>query len=152
MVRVIDEKTNAESWIPLFDDAGVPLYPELMAELDAIKRDRIGGLMLCRDWGNRGPWPTWPKPDQPDFTHHEPQGEGSHPRRGLAGRVVVYFIPPWRIYRTGDAELTDREMLAQSRHTTVKVLPKYVKRTTKQIITGTKKRRASRTKDGHLSE
>jgi hypothetical protein len=25
MVRIIDEKTNAESWIPLFDDAGVPL-------------------------------------------------------------------------------------------------------------------------------
>jgi len=39
---------------------------ELMAELDAIKRDRIGGLMLCRNWGERGPWP---KPDQPDFTH-----------------------------------------------------------------------------------
>jgi len=52
----------------------------------------------------------------------------------------------------GDAELTDREMLAQGRHTTttIKVLPKYVKRTTKQIISGTK--RASRTKDGHLSE
>jgi hypothetical protein len=50
MVRVIDEKTRAESWIPLFDDAGAPLYPELMVELDAIKRDRIGGLMLCRDW------------------------------------------------------------------------------------------------------
>ena len=53
---------------------------------------------------------------------------------------------------TGDAELTDREILAQSRHTTVKVLPKYVKRTTKQIATGTRKRRALRTKDGHLSE
>ena len=65
----LDEKTRAESWIPLFDDAGVPLYPELMAELDAIKRERIGGLMLCRDWGERGPWPTWPKPDEPDFTH-----------------------------------------------------------------------------------
>jgi hypothetical protein len=25
------------------------IYPELMAELDAIKRQRIGGLMLCRD-------------------------------------------------------------------------------------------------------
>jgi hypothetical protein len=25
--------------------------------------------MLCRDWGDRKPWPTWPKPDQPDFTH-----------------------------------------------------------------------------------
>ena len=30
-----------------------PLYPELMAELDAIKSDRIGGLMLCRDWSDR---------------------------------------------------------------------------------------------------
>src|SRR5436190_7800611 len=47
MVRVIDEKTKSESWIPLFDDAGAALYPELMAELDAIKKARIGGLMLC---------------------------------------------------------------------------------------------------------
>jgi hypothetical protein len=48
MVRVVDEKTKQVSWFPLFDDAGVPLYPELMAELDGIKRERIGGLMLCR--------------------------------------------------------------------------------------------------------
>jgi hypothetical protein len=69
LVRVVDEKTRHVSWIPLFDDNGVPLYPELMAELDAIKRDRIGGLMLRRDWGDRGPWPTWPKEDHADFTH-----------------------------------------------------------------------------------
>ena len=54
-VRVLHEKTNEENWIPLFDDTGVPLYPELMLELDAIKRDRIGGLMLTRDWGDRRP-------------------------------------------------------------------------------------------------
>jgi hypothetical protein len=53
---------------------------------------------------------------------------------------------------TGDAELTDREILEQSRHTIVKVLPKYVKRTVKQIATGTKKRRAAPTKDENLSE
>ena len=53
---------------------------------------------------------------------------------------------------TGDAELTDREIMAQGRKTTVKTLPKYVKRTTAQIVTGTKKRRALRTKGGHLSE
>ena len=29
-------------------------HPELMAELDAIKRDRIGSLMLRRDWGGTG--------------------------------------------------------------------------------------------------
>jgi hypothetical protein len=43
-------------------------------------------------------------------------------------------------------------MLAQGRHTTVKVLPKYTKRTTRQIVNGAKKRRALRTKGGHLSE
>jgi hypothetical protein len=53
----------------------------------------------------------------------------------------------------GDAELTDSEMLAQGRHTTVKVSPKYTKQATRQIVvTGAKKRRAARTKDGHLSE
>jgi len=32
------------------------------------------------------------------------------------------------------------------------VLPRYVKRTMKQVEAGAKKRRAVRTKDGHLSE
>jgi predicted ATPase len=53
---------------------------------------------------------------------------------------------------TADAERTDREILAQSRHTAVKVQPEYVKRTTKQIAAGTGKRRAAQTKCGHLSE
>jgi hypothetical protein len=54
-VHVVHEKTREENWVPLIDEKGVPLYPELMAELDAIKRERIGGLMLRRDWGDRGP-------------------------------------------------------------------------------------------------
>ena len=53
---------------------------------------------------------------------------------------------------TGDSELTDREFMAQGRHSSPKVLPKYVKRTTKQIVTDTKKRRASRTKTDQTSE
>jgi len=43
-------------------------------------------------------------------------------------------------------------MLAQGRHTTVKVLPKYTKRTTRQVMNGAKKRSASRTRDGQMSE
>jgi hypothetical protein len=46
----------------------------------------------------------------------------------------------------------DGTMLAQGRHSTVKVLPKYTKRATRQLMNGAKKRRASRTKSGHLSE
>jgi hypothetical protein len=152
MVRIVDEKTGTESWRPLFDDAGTPLHPELMAELDAIKRERIGGLMLCRDWGKRGPWPTWPKPDQPDFTHLSRKVKEVIRAAGLRDELSFTSFRHGGLTETGDAELTDREILAQSRHTTVKVLPKYVKRTTKQIATGTRKRRALRTKDGHLSE
>src|SRR5262249_8364323 len=60
-VRVLHEKTGEESWIPLFDDAGVPLYPELMVELDALKRDRIGGLFGGRDLGGPPPPPPAPR-------------------------------------------------------------------------------------------
>ncbi|MGY3494191.1 hypothetical protein [Bradyrhizobium sp. USDA 4502] len=152
LVRVVDEKTGVESWVPLFDDAGASLYPELMAELDAIKRARIGGLMLVRDWGKRGPWPTWPKPDLPDFTHMSRKVKEIIRAAGLRDELSFTSFRHGGLTETGDAELTDREILAQSRHTTVKVLPKYVKRTTKQIATGTKKRRSVRTKGGHLSE
>jgi hypothetical protein len=152
MVRVIDEKTKSESWIPLFDDSDVPLYPELMAELDAIKRERIGGLMLRRDWADRGPWPTWPRPNEPDFTHLGRKVKQVVRAAGLRDELSFASFRHGGFTETGDAELTDREILAQGRKTTIKTLPKYVKRTTKQIITGTKKRRAVRTKDGHLSE
>jgi hypothetical protein len=40
MVRVVHEKTKEESWVRLFTDDGAPVYPELIAELDAIKRAR----------------------------------------------------------------------------------------------------------------
>jgi hypothetical protein len=53
---------------------------------------------------------------------------------------------------TGDAELTGRDHGAGPEGNAVKTLPKYVKRTTNQIVSGTKKRRASRTKSGQLSE
>jgi hypothetical protein len=60
------------------DSAIAPLYPELMKELDALKRGRIGGLMLRRDWGDRRPWPII-KGDAVDLTH----------------------MPPRRLYRSG---------------------------------------------------
>jgi hypothetical protein len=152
MVRVVDEKTKTESWIPLIDDAGAAIYPELMLELDAIKRQRIGGLMLCRDWGDRSPWPTWPKPDEPDFTHLSRKVKEVIRAAGLRDELSFTSFRHGGFTEGGDAELTDREMLAQGRHTTVKVLPKYTKRTTRQVMNGAKKRRAVRTKDGHLSE
>jgi hypothetical protein len=55
-VYVINYKTSTRSWEPLFDKKGNPLYPQLMAELDAMKQLRpTGGLMLRRD-GSGLPW------------------------------------------------------------------------------------------------
>ncbi|WP_083633288.1 hypothetical protein [Bradyrhizobium sp. NAS96.2] len=53
---VISYKTSTGSWEPLLNAKGAPLYPILMAELDAIKQLRpTGGLMLRRD-GSSLPW------------------------------------------------------------------------------------------------
>ena len=96
-VRVLHEKTKEENWIPLFDDAGVPLYPELMGELDTLKRERIGGLMLRRDWGERGNWPT----------ARGGSREVRHPRGGIAGRIIVHVVPSRRVHR-GRRRRSDR--------------------------------------------
>jgi len=44
----------------------------------------------------------------------------------------------------GDADLTDAQIRAVSRHKSPKVLTRYVKRTEKQIVEATRKRRAGR--------
>jgi hypothetical protein len=151
MERILDEMTRRMSRTPLFDDAGVPIYPELTAELDAIKRDRIGGLMLCRT-GETAGLPTWPEPDMPDFTHMSRKVKAVIRAAKLRDELSFRSFRHGGFTEGGDAELTDREMLTQGRDTTVKVLPKYTKRTTRQIVNGAKKRRALRTKDGLLSE
>ncbi|MGO9631405.1 MAG: hypothetical protein ACLPXW_20770 [Xanthobacteraceae bacterium] len=151
-VRIVEPKTNEESWFPLFDDTGAALYPELMAELDAIKRERIGGLMLCRDWGDRRPWPAWPQPDRPDLTHMSRKVKEIIRAAGLRDELTFTSFRHGGFTEGGDAELTDREIMAQGRHRSPKVLPKYVKRTMRQVEAGAKKRRAVRTNSAQLSE
>ena len=96
-MRVVHEKTREENWVPLFDDAGVPLYPELMGELDALKRERIGGLMLRRDWGERVALADRARRSR----SHAAQGEAHHPRGGIARRTLVHVVPAWRLHRGG---------------------------------------------------
>jgi hypothetical protein len=147
-VRVLHPKTGEEAWVPLFDDAGVPLYPELMAELDAIKRERIGGLMLVRDWGDRIPWPT----DRGDLTHASRKVREVITAAGLRPELSFTSFRHGGFTEGADADLSDAELRAQGRHKSAKVLPKYAKRTMRQVAAGQTKRRAQRTKSGQLSE
>jgi hypothetical protein len=143
-VRVIHSKTDEEAWVPLLDDKGVPLFPELMAELDAIKRERIGGLMIVRDWGNRSPWPTWSSPDNPELTFMITKARKIMRAAGLRPELTFTSFRHGGLTEMGDAELTDRQIMAQSRHKSPKILKHYVHRTAKQIADGAKKRRALR--------
>ena len=152
-MRVVHEKTREENWIPLFDEqTGAPLYPELMAELDAIKKTRIAGLMLRRDWGTHAPWPTWPTEDEPDLTHMSRKVKEVIRAAGLRDELTFTSFRHGGFTEAGDAELTDRELMAQGRHKSPKVLGKYVNRTMRQVAKGARKRRAARTNGGQLSE
>jgi hypothetical protein len=143
-VRVLHEKTGEESWIPLFDEAGVPLYPELMIELDAIKRERIGGLMLRRDSGDRRPWPTWPKENEVDLTHMARKTKEIIRAAGLRHELTFTSFRHGGFTEAADSDLSDAEIRAAGRHKSAKMLPRYAKRTMKQIAAGAKKRRAQR--------
>jgi hypothetical protein len=152
-VRVIHDKTGEENWIPLLDEqTGAPLYPELTAELDAIKKRRIAGLMLRRDWGEQSPWPTWPHENEVDLTHMSRKVKEVIRAAGLRDELTFTSFRHGGFTEAADADLTDAQMRAQGRHKSAKVLPRYAKRTMKQVAEGTRKRRATRTKDGHLSE
>lgn len=151
-VRVLHEKTREENWVPLFGDNGVPLYPELMAELDALKRERIGGLMLRRDWGEHAPWPTWPTPDEVDLTHMARKVKEIIRAAGLRDELTFTSFRHGGFTEAADADLSDAEIRAAGRHKSAKVLPTYAKRTMRQVEAGAKKRRAMRTKADNLSE
>jgi len=151
-VRVVHSKTGEENWIPLFDDKGVALYPELIAELDAIKRRRIGGLMLTRDWGDRRPWPTWATPEDADLTHMRRKVRKIIRAAGLREELTFTSFRHGGFTEAADADLTEFEIRAQGRHRSAKVLPRYAKRTMKQVVEGARKRRAARTKGENLSE
>ena len=98
-VRVLHEKTREENWVPLFDEAGAPLYPELMAELDALKVDRVGAHAAAP---RRAPMANWRGQQASRRPRHAPaQGQGDHPRRRLTRRAFVHFVPAWRLHRGG---------------------------------------------------
>ena len=146
-VRVVHKKTREESWIPLLNDVGVPLYPELMVELDAIKRERIGGLMLRRDWGSHAPWPTWPEPDRLNLSCVSRKVKQIIRAAGLRDELTFTSFRHGGFTEMGDAGLSDAQIRAQGRHKSNKVLPKYVKRTMRQVAEGAQKRRVTRTEN-----
>jgi hypothetical protein len=152
-VHVVHPKTGEEAWWPLFDAAGRPLFPELMAELDDIKARSIAGHMFRRDHRHRRgavplPWVT-------------KRGELDYVRSTVKKIIRAANLRDelsFSSFRHGgftegaDADLTDAELRAAGRHRSARQLPTYAKRTGKQLVSVATKRRAERTKAAGLSE
>lgn len=63
---------------------------------------------------------------------------------GLRSELTFTSFRHGGMTELGDADLTDAQIRAISRHKDAKTLPRYVKRTQRQIVDGIVKRRATR--------
>ena len=152
-VLIVHPKNGEEAWWPLFDETGEPLFPELMAELDAIKKTTISGLVFRRDHGHRKtrtplPWMT----ERKDLRYLRGVVKEIIRAAGLRDELSFTSFRHGGFTEGADSDLTDAELRAAGRHRSSRQLPTYAKRTRKQLISGTKKRRYERTKAAGLSE
>lgn len=146
-MRIVHPKFGDDAWWPPLDSERskrVPLSPELLARSGQIKRSRIGSHMLVRHW-------KWPTGNKGDLTYMRNEVKRIILLAGLPENLSFTSFRHCGLTETGDADMTDREILAQSAQTTAKVLPRYVKKTMRQVANGARKRRAVQTDGGQMS-
>jgi hypothetical protein len=152
-VKIVHPKNGEEAWWPLFDNDGEALFPELMAELDEIKRTTVSGLVFRRDHLHRRshtplPWIT----EKKDLRYLRNVVKEIIRAASLREELSFTSFRHGGFTEGADSDLTDAELRAAGRHRSSRQLPTYAKRTRKQLISGTKKRRDERTKAAGLSE
>jgi hypothetical protein len=144
-VRIVHPKNGEEAWWPLFDETGEPLFPELMAELDAIKETTPSGLVFRRDHKHRRshislPWIT----ERKDLRYLRRVVKKIVIAAGIRGELSFTSFRHGGFTEGADSDLTDAELRAAGRHRSARQLPPYAKRTRKQLISVSKKRREER--------
>jgi hypothetical protein len=146
-VKIVHPKNGEEAWWPLFDETGEPLFPELMTELDAIKETMVSGLVFRRNHEHRRsrtplPWIT----EHKDLRYLRSVVKKIVAAAGLRSELSFTSFRHGGFTEGADSDLTDAELRAAARHRSPHQLPTYAKRTRKQLIAGSKKRREERTK------
>jgi hypothetical protein len=146
VVSVWHHKTGELVDVPLYDDDGTVLWPELMSRLD--HGPRLGTLIVMRD-----------RPDRRSKIHL-PWKEDYFRHRVAALRAAAGLDPNEKFMglRHGgntegaDAELSDAQLRALSGHKTTAMVHLYAKQTMKQRRAGARKRLNARTKRDVLSK
>lgn len=146
VVRIIHHKTGELVDIPLYDEDGTPLWPELMERLD--RAPRYGPVITTRETPDRKrkthlPW-------EPDYFRH--QFVKIREEAGLPPDVTFSGLRHGGITEGADAGLSDAQMRALSGHLTSAALLRYAQKTQKQRLDAARLRREARTKQQRMSE
>lgn len=134
-VRIEHHKTCELVWLPLSDSEG-PLFPELTAYLDNLKRLGIP-IVLLMPKGKSG------KPARP-FKMRDARARVRRAANNalLAGDLTLAACRHGGLTELGNAELTEQGVMALSGHKTPQAARLYVKRTETQRLTAARRRRA----------
>jgi integrase len=146
VARIFHHKTGELVDIPLFDEDGTLLWPELMERLDAAPR--YGTLIVTRDRLDRRrkvhlPW-------KEDYFRH--RVADIREAAGIDFSAKFMGLRHGGSTESGNAELTDAQIRALSGHTTAAMTALYTKATMRQRRAGARKRLEERTKGGNLSK
>jgi hypothetical protein len=146
VARVFHHKTGAVVDVPLYDDDGTALWPELMQRLDASPRN--GTLIVMRNRPDRRrkvllPW-------REDYFRH--RVADIRLAAGIDREAKFMGLRHGGNTEGADAELSDAQLRALSGHQTAAMVQLYAKATMKQRRAGARKRLDARTKRGGLSE
>jgi hypothetical protein len=146
VAKIYHHKTRKLVEMPLYDEDGTTLWPELMQRLDTATRR--GTLIVMRDQLDRLrkvhlPW----KEDY--FRHRVAEIRAT---AGIDAAAKFMGLRHGGNTEGAHADLTDAQLRALSGHKTAAMTVLYAKQTLKQQREGARKRLAVRTKAGNLSE
>jgi integrase len=146
VARIFHHKTRELVDIPLYDDDGTVLWPELMERLDAAAR--TGMLIVTRDQPDRRrkvhlPWKL-------DYFRHRVAAVRAAARIDFNAKFMG--LRHGGNTEGGDADLTDAQLRALSGHKSASMTALYTKATMRQRRDGARKRLEARTKGGNLSK
>jgi hypothetical protein len=144
--RIIHHKTGELIDLPLHDEDGTALWPELMVRLDAAVRR--GTLIVTRDQPDRRrevylPW------NEHYFRHRVAAIRAA---AGITPEVKFMGLRHGGNVEGAEAGLSDAQLRALSGHRTTTALLRYAQTTEQQRRAGARKRLEARTKKGSLSE
>jgi hypothetical protein len=140
IARVYHHKTRELVEMPLYDEDGTVLWPELMERLDGAARR--GTLIVMRDKIDRKrkvylPW-------KEDYFRH--RVADIRAAAGIEQAAKFMGLRHGGNTEGADADLTDAQLRALSGHKTASMTILYAKQTMKQRQEGARKRLAARTK------